>query len=86
MGVASLPVQCDCFGLGTVETMVEMTAGKRERETVNTRKTERAWTQICLKIVQYGGDTSNTFTLTEALTADGDGGVCVCGGGGERER
>ena len=55
--------------LGTVDSMIEITAGKRERVTVNTINTERAWTQISLKMVQYGGETSRILTLREALTA-----------------
>ena len=49
--------------------MMEITPGKRERVTVKTIKTDTACTQICLKIVQYGGDTSRILTFTEALTA-----------------
>ena len=47
-----------------------MTAGKRERVTAKTRNTDTACTQICLKMVRYGGDTSKIFTFTEALTAN----------------
>ena len=36
------PVQCDAFGLGTVDSIMLMTAGKRERVTPSTMKTETA--------------------------------------------
>ena len=65
------PVQCEAFGWGTVDSMIEMTAGKSDRVTANTMNTDIAWTQICLKILQYGGETSRILTFTDALTAEG---------------
>ena len=50
---------------------MDMTAGNSDRVTVKTINTDIAWTQICLKIIQYGGETSRTFTFTEAFTAIG---------------
>lgn len=42
VGVACSPVQCEAFGFGTVDSMIEMTAGNRERVTENTMNTETA--------------------------------------------
>ena len=64
------PVQCDAFGLGTVDSMMLMTEGKRERVTPSTMNTDTAYTQISLKILQNGGDTSSTLTSRDAFTAE----------------
>ena len=67
--VSNSPVQWEASGSGTVDSMIPMTAGKRERVVPNTKNTETACTQISLNMVQYGGVTSTKATFREALTA-----------------